>query len=185
MWAQWGDGWHVSTVVTTTWMTGYIPDGHAQLSCHKMKSISISSSKQTGGLWPGKCGSISNTSEFLAGESHSAHRGTEGTSYASLSQPIEWIQIEGDIFLDHFFISGNNRCHQFAVLLHPMHSLDLSTSDFHLFGLMKYGLHGQRLPCKNTVIAAMKFALVGSAPLVQIFMSTACRLLFITDENQS
>lgn len=58
-----------------------------------------------------QCGSMSSIPEFLAGESHSAHRGTEGTSYASLSQPIEWMQVESDIFLDHSFISDNNRRH--------------------------------------------------------------------------
>ena len=38
------DGWCISAVVTVIWKTSYVPDGHAQLSHHKMKSVSISSS---------------------------------------------------------------------------------------------------------------------------------------------
>jgi len=55
MLAQWGDGWCVLAVATVTWKTIHVPDGHAQLSHHKMKSVSISSSTWIGGLWLGNC----------------------------------------------------------------------------------------------------------------------------------
>ena len=44
MLAQWGSEWRASAVVTATWKTSHVLDGHAQLSHHEMKSISISSS---------------------------------------------------------------------------------------------------------------------------------------------
>jgi len=37
------------------WKTSHVPEGHAQLLHHKMKSISISSSTWIGGLWLGNC----------------------------------------------------------------------------------------------------------------------------------
>jgi len=53
---RWGGGWYVSTVVTVTWKTSHVLDGHARLSQHKMKSISICSSTQISRLlWPGNC----------------------------------------------------------------------------------------------------------------------------------
>jgi len=55
MLAQWGGGWRVSTVATTTWKTGHVPDGHVQLSYHETKSISISLSARIGGLRLGNC----------------------------------------------------------------------------------------------------------------------------------
>ena len=48
MWAQCGGGCAFQK-------TSHIPDGHAQLSYHNMKSISISSSTYTSVLWPGNC----------------------------------------------------------------------------------------------------------------------------------
>ena len=30
MWAQWGSGWCVSSVVTVTWKTSHLPDDHAE-----------------------------------------------------------------------------------------------------------------------------------------------------------
>ena len=42
MWALWGR-WCISTVVTAMRKTSHIPDDHAQLSHHKMKSVSVSS----------------------------------------------------------------------------------------------------------------------------------------------
>ena len=54
MWAQWGNGWCVSAVVTVTWKTSHILDSHAQLSNHETNSVLISSSLQISGLWPGK-----------------------------------------------------------------------------------------------------------------------------------
>ena len=43
IWAQWGDRWCVSAVETVTWKTSHVPDGHAWLSHHEMKSMLISS----------------------------------------------------------------------------------------------------------------------------------------------
>ena len=53
--AQWGCGWCFSAVVTGMWKTSHAANGLAQLSHHKMKSISISSSVQIGELQPGNC----------------------------------------------------------------------------------------------------------------------------------
>jgi len=50
VWAQWGGGWCISTVVTAMWKTSRVLDSLAQ---HKMKSISVSSSMQIDGLQPG------------------------------------------------------------------------------------------------------------------------------------
>ena len=45
MWG--GSGWCVSALTTAMWKTSHVPpDSHAQLSCQKMKNISISSSMQ-------------------------------------------------------------------------------------------------------------------------------------------
>jgi len=51
VWAQWGSGWCVSEVATTTWKTSHVAYKHAQLSHHKIKSVSISSSTQIGWWW--------------------------------------------------------------------------------------------------------------------------------------
>jgi len=45
MWAQLGSGWCASAVMTAAWKTSQMPGGHAQLSYHKTKSISISPSR--------------------------------------------------------------------------------------------------------------------------------------------
>jgi len=50
MLAQWGGGWRVSAAATATCKTRHVPDGHAQLSHHEMKSVSIGSSARIGGL---------------------------------------------------------------------------------------------------------------------------------------
>ena len=42
MWAQWDGGWCVSAAMTVIWKTIRVLDGHAQLSHHEMKRISIS-----------------------------------------------------------------------------------------------------------------------------------------------
>ena len=55
MLAQWGGGWCVSAVSTAAWKTSHLPDGHAQLPHHKMKSVSISSSVRIGRLQLGSC----------------------------------------------------------------------------------------------------------------------------------
>ena len=55
MLAQWSGGWCVSAVATAMWKTSHVPDSHAQLSHHKMKSVSISSSARMGGLLIGNC----------------------------------------------------------------------------------------------------------------------------------
>ena len=55
MLAQWGGGWRVSAVATATWKRSHVPDGHAQLSHHEMKSVSISSSERIAGLRLGNC----------------------------------------------------------------------------------------------------------------------------------
>ena len=55
LWTRWGGGWCVSVVATAMWKTSSIPDSHAQLSHHKMKTASISSPAQICGLWPVKC----------------------------------------------------------------------------------------------------------------------------------
>jgi len=55
MLAQWGSGWRVSAVATAMWKTSHVPDGHAQLSHHEMKSVSNSSSAPIGGLRLGNC----------------------------------------------------------------------------------------------------------------------------------
>ena len=43
-----------------------------------------------------------------------------------------------------------------TVLTHPPHSLDLATSDFHIFGLLSDELCEQCFPSNNTVIVAVK-----------------------------
>ena len=43
-----------------------------------------------------------------------------------------------------------------AVLPHPPYSPDLLTSDFHLFRLMKDGLHEQHLPSKYVITGTVK-----------------------------
>lgn len=43
-----------------------------------------------------------------------------------------------------------------SILPHPLHSLDLSPFDFHLFRLLKDGLHGQHFPNSDTTTAAVK-----------------------------
>ena len=43
-----------------------------------------------------------------------------------------------------------------TVLPHPPYSLDLAPSDFHLFRLIKDGLHGQHFSSNEVVIAAVK-----------------------------
>ena len=43
-----------------------------------------------------------------------------------------------------------------TVLLHPLYSPDLVSSDFHLFGLMKDGLHWQHFLSSDAVVAAVK-----------------------------
>jgi hypothetical protein len=55
MLTQWGCGWCVSAVATATWKTSHVPEGHAQLSHHEMKSVSISSSTWIGRLQLGNC----------------------------------------------------------------------------------------------------------------------------------
>ena len=45
------ENWCISAVETVMWKSSYVPDGHAQLSHNKMKSISISSSMQIRRLW--------------------------------------------------------------------------------------------------------------------------------------
>ena len=62
-----------------------------------------------------------------------------------------------------------------TVLSHPLYSPDLTASDFHLFGMMENGLHGQHFPTKNVK--------QWSPLLVQIFTGATRRLLFIADEN--
>ena len=47
-----GGGWYVSAVATASYKTSHVPDGHALLSHHEMKSTSISSFKRTGRLQP-------------------------------------------------------------------------------------------------------------------------------------
>ena len=42
MWAQWGSGCCISTVVTVTWNTNHILGSHAQHLHHEIKSIQIS-----------------------------------------------------------------------------------------------------------------------------------------------
>ena len=43
-----------------------------------------------------------------------------------------------------------------TVVPHPLYSLDLAPSDFHLFGPMKDGLCGQHFPSNNAIIRAVK-----------------------------
>ena len=66
-----------------------------------------------------------------------------------------------------------------TVLPYPQDTLDLVPPDFHVSGMMKNGLHGQHFPGNSAVIAAVK----RSSPLVQIFLSVACRFLFTADKN--
>ena len=44
MWAKWGGGRCVPAVAAVTWKASHDPDGHAQLSHHAVRSISIGSS---------------------------------------------------------------------------------------------------------------------------------------------
>ena len=83
-----------STVVTMMWKISPVLNSHAQLSHHEMKSISISSSVWTSGLWPGNhaWSRISvlmcwkwwwqcwNVTEFVPGGSHRrSHRSRKNT----------------------------------------------------------------------------------------------------------
>ena len=43
-----------------------------------------------------------------------------------------------------------------TVLAHLPYSPDVAPHEFHLFGLMKYGLHGQHFTSNDAVIAAVK-----------------------------
>jgi histone-lysine N-methyltransferase SETMAR len=43
-----------------------------------------------------------------------------------------------------------------TVVPHPPYSLDLAPSDFHLFELMKDGLHGQHSPSNDAIVRAVK-----------------------------
>jgi len=45
----------ISAVATSTWKTNHVPEGHAQVSHNKTKTILISLSAQISGLWPGNC----------------------------------------------------------------------------------------------------------------------------------
>ena len=66
-----------------------------------------------------------------------------------------------------------------TVLPYPQDTLDLLPPDFHVSGMMKNGLHGQQFSGNSAMIAAVK----RSSPLVQIFLSVACRFLFTADKN--
>jgi len=67
-----------------------------------------------------------------------------------------------------------------TVLLHSLNSPVFVPSDFHLFGPIKDGLYGQQFPSNEAVIAVVKQWVPS---LVPIFMSMACRVLFITAKN--
>ena len=67
-----------------------------------------------------------------------------------------------------------------TVLLHLLYSVDLASSHFHLLFRLKDGLYGQHFPSNETIITAVK-QLVTSADAD--FISRACVLSFITDEN--
>ena len=96
--AQWGSVWCVSAELTVPWKTSHILHSHAQLSCHEMKSVSISSSIQIGALWPGNCVqnwvSVSlrwkwwwehgDIAKFVSGRSLNAHTWTERALYESI-----------------------------------------------------------------------------------------------------
>lgn len=114
MWAQWGSQWCLSTAVTVMGRTSFILDGHAQLSHHKMKSVTIRSFTSISGLQPGNCiqswilawigwkqwWQHWNISKVVLGGSDKSRTLTERTPYASLSGPIEpirgwWWQFPG------------------------------------------------------------------------------------------
>jgi histone-lysine N-methyltransferase SETMAR len=67
-----------------------------------------------------------------------------------------------------------------TVVPHPLYNPDLVPSDFHLFRPMK-------INCMGNIFLAMmplyKLLNIGPPPLVQIFTSVACRLLFIAGES--
>ena len=56
----------------------------------------------------------------------------------------------------------------------------MEPSAFHLFKLMKDVLYGQHFPSNDAIIAVVK---QWSFLLVQIFLSMACRFLFINGKN--
>ena len=55
MWVQWGGEWCISAVAKAMWKSSHILNSHAQLSCHRMKCISVSSSTLISPLRPGNC----------------------------------------------------------------------------------------------------------------------------------
>jgi len=65
-------------------------------------------------------------------------------------------------------------------LPHPLYSLDLVPSIFHLIEPMKDGLHGQHFPSSGAIVAAVKQWVTST---VQILTSVSCRLLFIAGKN--
>ena len=65
-------------------------------------------------------------------------------------------------------------------LPHPLYSLDLVPSSFHLIEPMKDGLHGQHFPSSGAIVAAVKQWVTST---VQILTSVSCRLLFIAGKN--
>jgi len=68
-----------------------------------------------------------------------------------------------------------------TVVPHPPYSLDLVLSDFHLFELMRDGLHEQHFPSNNAIIGAVEQL---SPLLGQISASSECRLFLISGENE-
>ena len=104
MWAQWCGVCCISEEVAVTWKTSYIPDGCAQLSHHKIKSISIRFSIRISGLQAGNCAQswISasrhwkwwwqrwNIGKFAPDVSHEcSYSKRRHTVYVRLSGPIE------------------------------------------------------------------------------------------------
>jgi len=69
-----------------------------------------------------------------------------------------------------------------TVLPHSLYSPDLAPSDFHLFRLMKYGPNGQHF---LRATSAWQLWNCGSPTIMEIFKSTACKLLFIAVEMHS
>ena len=67
-----------------------------------------------------------------------------------------------------FLLQHDNRTHTslkimehidnlgYTVLPHPQYSSDFEPSDFHLFRLLKDGMHGKHFPSNNTIIAVVE-----------------------------
>jgi hypothetical protein len=134
-------GWCDSAVATVVWERGHVPGGPARLSTHDMKSASISSSAQFGGLPPGNfVRSFALETRLATLEYRKAcARWPHGCSHRN-RKTTECKSVR--IYLN--------------LLPHPQHSPDFAPSDFLLFGPMNDWLRSQHVPDSSVVIVTVR-----------------------------